>query len=130
VEAIQVLRSWGGRNIIVTLGEQGAVAVFGDECWRCSAYPGQAVDPSGAGDAFAAGLIAGLANGWAFPQSLQYASLLGASATWMVGTTDGVITKAQAERTMAEQPVAISREDPVRAFERPLEKDESLGNAR
>jgi sugar/nucleoside kinase (ribokinase family) len=125
LEAIRVLRSWGGRDIIVTLGERGAVAVFGNECWRCNAYPGRTIDPSGAGDAFAAGLIAGLANGWAFPQSLQYASLLGASATWMVGTTDGVITKAQAERTMAEQPVAISREDPAQPFKSPLRRDES-----
>jgi fructose-1-phosphate kinase PfkB-like protein len=67
------------------------------------------IDPSGAGDAFASGLITGIAKGWAFPQSLQYASLLGASATWMIGTTDGVLTGAQAERTMAEEPVTIHK---------------------
>jgi sugar/nucleoside kinase (ribokinase family) len=67
------------------------------------------VDPSGAGDAFASGLITGIAKGWAFPQSLQYASLLGASATWMVGTTDGVLTGAQAERTMAEEPITVHK---------------------
>ena len=88
---------------------KGSVAVFGNECWRCQTYPGQVVDPSGAGDAFASGLITGIANGWAFPRSLQYASLLGASATWMVGTTDGVLTEAQAERTIAEEPVTISK---------------------
>ena len=105
LEAIRTFRRWGGHDIIVTLGDQGAVAVFEDECWRANAHPGQMVDPSGAGDAFASGLITGIAKGWAFPQSLQYASLLGASATWMVGTTDGVLTGAQAERTMAEEPI-------------------------
>ena len=109
LEAIQTFRSWGGHNIIVTLGDQGVVGVFGDECWRADAYPGQVVDPSGAGDAFACGLITGIAKGWAFPRSLQYASLLGASATWMVGTTDGVLTGAQAERTMAEDAVKITQ---------------------
>jgi sugar/nucleoside kinase (ribokinase family) len=67
------------------------------------------VDPSGAGDAFASGLITGIAKGWAFPKSLQYASLLGASATWMVGTTDGVLTGAQAERTMAEEAITVHK---------------------
>ena len=112
LEAIRIFRSWGGHDIIVTLGDQGAVAVFGDECWRANAHPGQMVDPSGAGDAFASGLITGIAKGWAFLQSLQYASLLGASATWMVGTTDGVLTGAQAERIIAEHPVKVHKITP------------------
>jgi sugar/nucleoside kinase (ribokinase family) len=112
LEAIRSFRSWGGHDIIVTLGDQGAVAVFGDDCWRANAYPGQMVDPSGAGDAFASGLITGIAKGWAFPQSLQYASLLGASATWMVGTTDGVLTGTQAERIIAEYPVKVHKITP------------------
>jgi sugar/nucleoside kinase (ribokinase family) len=109
LEAIRTFRSWGGHDVIVTLGDQGAVAVFEHECWRANAHPGQMVDPSGAGDAFASGLITGIARGWAFPQSLQYASLLGASATWMVGTTDGVLTGAQAERIIAEHPVKVHK---------------------
>jgi sugar/nucleoside kinase (ribokinase family) len=109
LEAIQTFRRWGGHDIIVTLGDQGAVAVFGNEYWRSFAHPGQIVDPSGAGDAFASGLITGIAKGWAFSRSLQYASLLGASATWMVGTTDGVLTEAHAERTMAEEPVTTQK---------------------
>jgi sugar/nucleoside kinase (ribokinase family) len=111
-EAIQVFRSWGGHSVIVTLGARGTVAVSGDEYWRSGAYPWQTIDPSGAGDAFASGLITGIANGWALPRSLQYASLLGASATRMVGTTDGVLMKAQSEQLIAEQPVTITREHP------------------
>jgi hypothetical protein len=37
----------------------------------------------------------------------MYASALGASATRAVGTTDGVLTAAEAVRLMAEQPVPI-----------------------
>jgi sugar/nucleoside kinase (ribokinase family) len=122
-EAILHFRSRGARDIIVTQGEQGSLAVCGNECWRCSAYPGQMVDPSGAGDAFASGLITGLANGWAFSRSLPYASLLGASATWMVGTTDGVVTEAAAARIIAEQPVTISRRDLADPFERRIEQN-------
>jgi sugar/nucleoside kinase (ribokinase family) len=112
IEAIRTFRAWGGHDIILTLGDEGAVAVFEDECWRANAHPGQMVDPSGAGDAFASGLITGIAKGWAFPQSLRYASLLGASATWMVGTTDGVLTGAQAERSIAEHPVKVRKITP------------------
>ena len=76
-KAISVLRDWGAPGLVVTLGERGAVGLLGNECWRCNAYPWQTVDPSGAGDAFASGLITGIANYWDFPRSLVYASALG-----------------------------------------------------
>jgi hypothetical protein len=34
----------------------------------------------------------------------------------MVGTTDGVLTEAEAEHLVDEQPVAVSRENPEAAF--------------
>jgi len=114
-EAMQVLRSWGANGLIITLGERGALGVYGDECWHCGAYPGQTVDPSGAGDAFAGGLIAGIAHGWDFPRSLRYASALGASATRAIGTTDGVLSAAEAELLIDEQSVAITAEHLARA---------------
>jgi len=110
LKAISVFRDWGAHGLVVTLGERGAVGVLGNECWRCNAYPWQTVDPSGAGDAFASGLITGFAKDWDFSRSLVYASALGASATRAVGATDGVLTDAQAEHLVAEQPVTVSRE--------------------
>jgi len=110
LEAIGVFRDWGAHGLVVTLGERGALGVLGNECWGCQAYPWQTVDPSGAGDAFASGLITGIAKNWDFSRSLVYASALGASATRAVGTTDGVLTNVQAEQLVAEQPVTVSRE--------------------
>jgi len=109
-EAMQVLRSWGANGVVITLGELGSLGVRGDECWRCGSYPWQTVDPSGAGDAFASGLITGIVNGWDFPESLMYASALGASATRAIGTTDGVLPAAEARRLIQRQPLAMSPE--------------------
>lgn len=109
-EAMQVLRSWGANGLVITLGERGSLGVRGDECWHCGSYPWQTVDPSGAGDAFASGLISGIVNGWEFPRSLMYASALGASATRAVGTTDGVLTEAEALRLIDQQPLVLSAE--------------------
>jgi sugar/nucleoside kinase (ribokinase family) len=109
-EAMQVLRHWGASGVVITLGERGALGVQGDECWHCGAYSGPAVDPSGAGDAFASGLITGIVQGWDFRRCLRYASALGASATQAIGTTDGVFSAAEAERWIGEQLVAMSAE--------------------
>lgn len=110
LKAVSVFRDWGAHGLVVTLGERGAVGVLGNEYWRCNAYRWQTVDPSGAGDAFASGLITGIVNDWDFSRSLVYASALGASATRAVGTTDGVLTGIQAEQLVAEQPLTVSRE--------------------
>jgi sugar/nucleoside kinase (ribokinase family) len=110
LEAICVFRSWGAGGLVVTMGQRGAIGFRRDECWRCSAYPWETVDPSGAGDAFAGGLITGITNGWDFSRTLVYASALGASATRAIGTTDGVLTNVQAEQLVTEQPVTVTRE--------------------
>jgi sugar/nucleoside kinase (ribokinase family) len=110
LKALYLFRHWGANGVIITLGEKGAIGVQGEECWRCNAYPWQTVDPSGAGDAFASGLIVGILNGWDFGRSLTYASALGASATRAVGTTDGVLTKLEADRVVAAQPLRVSHE--------------------
>ncbi|MBV8587380.1 MAG: carbohydrate kinase family protein [Verrucomicrobia bacterium] len=111
-KAIRIFREWDAHNLIVTAGEKGAIAVYGDECWRCDAYPGATIDPSGAGDAFASGLITGLVNDWEFPRTFTFASVLGASATWAVGTTAGVLTQSEATRLLAENPLTVACADP------------------
>ena len=113
-EAAQIFKSWGAQGLVITLGDRGAIGVNGEECWHCGAYPSESVDPSGAGDAFASGLIAGIVQGWDFSRSLLYASALGASATRAVGTTDGVLRAAEAVRLIDEQPVTINGEHLVK----------------
>jgi sugar/nucleoside kinase (ribokinase family) len=108
-EALRVFRSWGAQGLVVTLGEKGSVSLFQNECWHCEAYSWPAVDPSGAGDAFASGLITGIANGWDFARVLTYASAIGASATGAIGTTDGVLTDEEADRLIAENPLTVTR---------------------
>ena len=56
---------------------------------------------TGAGDAFAAGVVSGILHHWDMPRTLSYAAALGASATTAIGTTDGVFTAAQAEAFLA-----------------------------
>jgi 5-dehydro-2-deoxygluconokinase len=54
------------------------------------------VDESGAGDAFAAGLIAGVLEGWPLERTLRFAAAVGASCTRALGCTDGVFSMEEA----------------------------------
>ena len=75
--------------------------------WRADACRLDTIDPSGAGDAFAAGIITGVVRGWDLPAMLRYASALGASAARAVGTTGSVFTRAEAEAFVAANPIDV-----------------------
>ncbi|MFA6107846.1 MAG: carbohydrate kinase family protein [Candidatus Latescibacterota bacterium] len=106
-DQLRFLLDAGANAVVVTCGEAGSLAASRNEAWSASACPMEVVDPSGSGDAFSSGLIAGLLRGWDLPRTLQYASAVGGSAVRAVGTTPGVFTEAEAEAFLTAHPVAV-----------------------
>jgi sugar/nucleoside kinase (ribokinase family) len=92
----------GCGTAIVTRGTAGAVLRSSDELLEVPAPRVDTVDQSGAGDAFSAGLIAGLLAGWDLARIVCFASVVGASATTALGCTAGVFSRAHAEAFMEE----------------------------
>jgi len=87
----------GAMTVIVTMGERGLVAVSRDESIELPAPRVDFVEPSGAGDAFAAGLVYGLLQSWSLCRCLEFASVIGASACTKLGCTAGLFTRAEAD---------------------------------
>jgi len=75
--AARALRAAGAGTIIVTLGEDGALAV-GDETITAAAFAVTAVDTTAAGDAFNAGLGVALARRRPLREALCFASAVAA----------------------------------------------------
>jgi adenosine kinase len=69
----------GKRALIVTLGAQGSVIYTdGKEITIPAATPTAVLDPTGCGDAFRAGLLHGIQQGWDWDTTGRLASLMGA----------------------------------------------------
>jgi sugar/nucleoside kinase (ribokinase family) len=66
--------------VVVTCGQDGAIAIDSGtgELVRAPAVPVEALDPTGAGDVFTAGLILGTLRGWPLSRRLAFANLIGA----------------------------------------------------
>lgn len=109
---IAALLGLGARNVVITQGEAGVTAAIGGRLWQAGAFQMAGVDPSGAGDAFASGLIVGIQLGWPVARMLAYASAVGASATLQVGTTGSVFTHQQALAYIEKAPLPV-REFPL-----------------
>jgi sugar/nucleoside kinase (ribokinase family) len=87
----------GAGTVVVTMGERGLLAMSRDETIELPAPHVELVEPSGAGDAFAAGLICGLLEDLDMRRCLELASVVGASACTRVGCTAGLCTRAEAD---------------------------------
>jgi sugar/nucleoside kinase (ribokinase family) len=97
----------GAGTAVVTLGGAGAVACTSEQGLRVSAYPVAVIDPSGGGDAFDAGWIVGLLEGWSLRRTIEFASAIGASACTRSGCTAGVFTRDEAEAFLAQNQIEI-----------------------
>lgn len=64
----------------VTRSEKGSVVVAGAERFDIAAVPTKVVDTTGAGDAYAAGFLAGLAHGKTLPECGRWGSVAAAEA--------------------------------------------------
>lgn len=106
-DQIAELQARGARTVIVTCGPDGACAADAAKAWHSAAHRFDAVDPSGSGDAFAAGIIAGIVRGRDLPALLRYGAALGASAARAVGTTTTVFRGNEAEAFIAAHPIEV-----------------------
>jgi sugar/nucleoside kinase (ribokinase family) len=86
--------------VVITRGRHGSLARRGGDVIETPAFEVEPVDESGAGDAFAAGLIAGILEGWPLDRSLRLAAVVGASCTRALGCTAGVVGFEEAVRWM------------------------------
>lgn len=86
VAAAKVLAERVG-TVVVTRGARGAVAVdAATGQWVSEPAPTvTAVDPTGAGDVFVAGLMAGTVFGWDLPTRVRFAALLGSMSVRTLG---------------------------------------------
>lgn len=87
----------GCQTVIITQGERGVLLKNAGEQITLPAFPFEMVDGSGAGDAFSAGLIAGLLDERPLTECLRLASVVGGSACTKLGCTPGVFTRAEAD---------------------------------
>jgi ribokinase len=88
----------GAGTVIITLGEQGALVCDGASAVHFEAFPVEAVDTTGAGDAFNGALAVGLAAGGSLEQVIPLASAAAALTCTRRGAQDALPDRADVER--------------------------------
>ena len=84
--------------VVLTLGKQGALMLTATESEHVSALAVDAVDTTGAGDAFCGALATALASGETLRTAVGFANAAGAAAVTVIGATPSMPTRARIER--------------------------------
>lgn len=93
--------AWQGKLLVITLAEQGCVTRQADgECHHVPAWAIEAADPTGAGDAFTAGLACALLAGHALTPALRFANACGAQVAARTGVVAALPRLKQVESFM------------------------------
>ncbi len=97
----------GAVTVLIKLGAQGIYVRSPDDAFELDAPTVTVVEPSGAGDAFAAGLAVGILEGWDLRTTVRFASVIGASACTALGCAAGIFSRPEADMFAAEHPLEL-----------------------
>jgi len=96
------LRTW-----VVSRGAAGCSIVTPTERWDVPAFPVEAVDTTGAGDAFAAGIAYGMARRWDWPRIGRLANAAAALSTRALGAQTALPSRAEVASLLGEDAATL-----------------------
>lgn len=101
------LREEGVQVVAIKLGERGCHVQTEDAELRVPAHCVEAVDGTGAGDAWDAGFLCGVLKGWDLERTARFANAVGACCVMGLGATAGVRSLEETERFAAAAEAAV-----------------------
>ncbi len=108
-EAARELLGRGPAAVVLTLGDRGALVVDAEGAHHVSAMKVEAIDPTGAGDAFVGSLAVFIAEGCDLRQATDRAVRIASLTVTRIGTQISFPDRSQADAFLAEQGRSATR---------------------
>lgn len=102
-KAAEVFFSKGVQNVLITLGSRGVYVNSNGRAEIVPSYRVNAIDTTGAGDAFNGGLLTALSEGKDLWEAAKFAQALAALSVQRLGTTPAMPTREEIETFLAER---------------------------
>lgn len=98
------LKQKGPQIIVITDGKHGAYAYDGKSAYFAPMFPGERIEATGAGDAFASGFLGAILNDKSTSEALAWGSVNAASVVGSIGPTKGLLTPAEINKRLKKEP--------------------------
>ena len=100
--AARVFLDKGVENVLITLGSRGVYVYSNGKSEIVPAYKVNAIDTTGAGDAFNGGLLTALAEGKTLGEAARFANAVAALSVQRIGTTPAMPTREEVDAFLRE----------------------------
>lgn len=87
---LQAIHALGPHYVVITDGREGAYAYDGEHMYYAPMFPGERVEATGAGDAFATGFLGAMLHGKTHDEALAWGSANAAQVVQFIGPTAGL----------------------------------------
>ncbi len=107
LEAARKIHAMGPENVIITMGEAGALVYDGDTPTMIPSVRVQVIDTTGAGDAFSGGLATAIAEGRSILEAVKFAVCTAALSVTKVGTAPSMPYRSEIDALLEKKSGAI-----------------------
>lgn len=99
---LQELTALGPEMVIVTDGSKGSFSFDGKDFWKLDIFPAQVVDMTGAGDAYATAVLAGIFHNKSLVEAMRWGTANAASVVGAIGAQKGLLTYDKMQEKLQE----------------------------
>jgi len=107
---LESLSDLGPKTVVITDGSHGSYGFDGQKYYHLGIFPAKLVEMTGAGDAFATGVLAGLFYGHTTAEAMRWGAANGASVVEQIGPQAGLLTYHQIQEKLKENSKIVTKE--------------------
>jgi sugar/nucleoside kinase (ribokinase family) len=106
---LQSLVDLGPRKAVITDGGEGSYGYDGEKFYHIEVFPAKLIEMTGAGDAYATGLLAGLFHGEDLPKAMRWGAANGAAVVEEIGPQTGLLSYHKMQEKLKEHSKTIAQ---------------------
>lgn len=106
---LEALSNLGPKMVIITDGKDGSYGFDGENFYHLGIFPATLVEMTGAGDAYATGVLAGLFHNQSLSEAMRWGAANGASVVEKIGPQAGLLTYSQMQDKLKEHPKLVTK---------------------
>lgn len=103
-EMLEQIARFGPKYVAITDGLNGAYCFDGKKYYFCRIFPAEAVEATGAGDAYASGFMGAVMHGRPTLEAMKWGMVNSASVVSKIGAVAGLLTAQEIEKKLEENP--------------------------
>ncbi|MBI2020856.1 carbohydrate kinase family protein [Candidatus Daviesbacteria bacterium] len=100
----------GPKMTIITDGKEGSYGFDGEKYYHLGIFPAKLVEMTGAGDAYATGVLAGLFHGQNLSEAMRWGAANGAAVVEQIGPQAGLLTYDEMQQRLKTNSKIVARQ--------------------